>query len=113
MGRASRYTPVPSFTTSDGARLAVICVKVHFMPQTSDQVPPAPPGFDYELLARGATHWHQRWQVFRGVYTPGGNPVEEMLNAMQVPADLTRKRVLDVGSWNGCASFECERRRAA
>lgn len=83
------------------------------MPQTSDQVPPAPPGFDYELLARGATHWHQRWQVFRGVYTPGGNPVEEMLNAMQVPADLTRKRVLDVGSWNGCASFECERRRAA
>lgn len=28
------------------------------------------------------------------------------------PADLTGKRVLDIGAWNGCASFECERRGA-
>jgi tRNA (mo5U34)-methyltransferase len=83
------------------------------MTQTLDRVPPTPPGFEYELLVRGCAYWHQRWEVFRGVYTPGNNPVEEMLDAMQVPKDLTGKRVLDVGSWNGCAAFECERRGAS
>ena len=29
-----------------------------------------------------------------------------------MPEDLTGKRVLDIGAWNGCLSFECERRGA-
>ena len=32
---------------------------------------------------------------------------------VQLPADLTGKRVLDIGAWNGGYSFECERRGAA
>jgi tRNA (mo5U34)-methyltransferase len=87
--------------------------KGRIMSLEKNAIPQAPPGFEYELLARGSSHWHQRWQVFRGVYTPGTNPVEEMLDALQVPSDLSGKRVLDIGSWNGCASFECERRGAA
>jgi tRNA (mo5U34)-methyltransferase len=31
----------------------------------------------------------------------------------QIPSDLTGKRVLDIGAWNGCFSFECERRGAS
>lgn len=83
------------------------------MTELNDRVPPVPPNFQYERIVRGTNCWHQRWQVFRGVYTPGINPIEQMLDELQVPADLTGLRVLDIGSWNGCASFECERRGAA
>jgi tRNA (mo5U34)-methyltransferase len=76
-------------------------------------VPPAPQGFRPESLLDGVDHWHQRWEVFAGVFTPGRNPIAEMCDAMQLPADLTGKRVLDIGAWNGCLSFECERRGAA
>jgi tRNA (mo5U34)-methyltransferase len=47
------------------------------------------------------------------VFVPGNNPVEHLCDLVQLPADLTGKRVLDVGAWNGCFSFECERRGAA
>ncbi len=90
-----------------------IAVEGFFVTTTNDRVPPVPPDFQYERLVRGASTWHQRWQVFRGVYTPGINPIEQMLDELQVPADMTGLRVLDIGSWNGCASFECERRGAA
>jgi tRNA (mo5U34)-methyltransferase len=83
------------------------------MINSNDRIPPVPAGFDFERLARRCTCWHQRWQVFKGVYTPGINPIEEMLDHLQLPLDLTGKRVLDIGSWNGCASFECERRGAS
>jgi tRNA (mo5U34)-methyltransferase len=75
------------------------------------RIPPAPPGLDTEKLF-GGLYWHQRWQLFQGVYTPGHNSIEEMCDALQVPKDLTGKRVLDIGAWNGCLSFECERRGA-
>jgi tRNA (mo5U34)-methyltransferase len=58
-------------------------------------------------------HWHQRWEIFPGVFVPGRNPVDFICAAVQLPSDLTGKRVLDVGAWNGCFSFECERRGAA
>ncbi|MBL8796269.1 MAG: DUF1698 domain-containing protein [Planctomycetia bacterium] len=57
--------------------------------------------------------WHQRWEVAPGVFTPGCNPVPRVCGNVGLPADLTGKRVLDVGAWNGCFSFECERRGAA
>jgi tRNA (mo5U34)-methyltransferase len=56
---------------------------------------------------------HQRWEMFKGVYTPGRNHIEELCRWLQFPTDLTGKRVLDIGAWNGCLSFECERRGAA
>jgi tRNA (mo5U34)-methyltransferase len=46
------------------------------------------------------------------VFVPGHNPVEQLCDLVQLPADLSGKRVLDVGAWNGCFSFECERRGA-
>jgi tRNA (mo5U34)-methyltransferase len=50
--------------------------------------------------------------MFDDVETPGTNSVEAMCDALSLPEDLSGKRVLDVGAWNGCLSFECERRGA-
>jgi tRNA (mo5U34)-methyltransferase len=51
--------------------------------------------------------------VFPGVFTPGVNPVATICERIGLPHDLTGKRVLDVGAWHGCFSFECERRGAS
>ncbi len=60
-----------------------------------------------------AHEWHQHWEVADGVWTPGHNSVQRLFDDCAVPADLAGKRVLDIGAWNGCCSFECERRGAA
>lgn len=72
----------------------------------------APADFQADAFFAGV-HWHQRWEIFPGVFVPGRNPVDFVCAAAQLPLDLTGKRVLDVGAWNGCFSFECERRGAA
>jgi tRNA (mo5U34)-methyltransferase len=71
-----------------------------------------PLGFDQAAFF-GGVHWHQKWQLFEGVFTPGVNSIEEMAADLRLPLDLTGKRVLDIGAWNGCLSFECERRGAS
>lgn len=58
-------------------------------------------------------YWHQRWEITPGVITPGKNDVGQLLRLVQLPDRLDGKRVLDIGSWNGCFSFECEKRGAA
>jgi len=74
-------------------------------------VPEPRPGFDAAQLFDGV-HWHQGWEVFRGASTPGTHSVSVLCDKTRLPPDLTGKRVLDVGAWNGCFSFECERRGA-
>jgi tRNA (mo5U34)-methyltransferase len=71
-----------------------------------------PSGFLAADLFDGV-HWHQRWELFDGIYLPGRNDVETILEDVGLPEDLTGKRVLDVGAWNGGFSFECERRGAS
>ena len=67
---------------------------------------------DYAKLFDGI-YWHQRWEIAPGVFTPGRNDVASLMQWGNVPADLRGKRVLDIGAWNGCFSFECERRGAS
>lgn len=74
--------------------------------------PRLPAGVDVNSLFEGI-HWHQKWEVFQGVWTPGGNPVADLCSHAGLPHDLRGKRVLDVGAWHGCFSFECERRGAS
>jgi tRNA (mo5U34)-methyltransferase len=74
--------------------------------------PPAPAGFDARATFADV-HWHQGWEVFKGVSVPGLHSVRLLCEKTQLPADLTGKRVLDIGAWNGCFSFECERRGAS
>ena len=73
---------------------------------------PAPHSFDPDTFFAGV-HWHQRWEVFDGVFLPGRNPVDVLCDYAEVPKDLSGRRVLDIGAWNGGFSFECERRGAA
>jgi tRNA (mo5U34)-methyltransferase len=50
--------------------------------------------------------------LFQGVFTPGRVQVAGIADCCGLPRDLRGLRVLDIGAWNGCFSFECERRGA-
>jgi tRNA (mo5U34)-methyltransferase len=75
------------------------------------RIPAAPPGFDPESFFQDSI-WHQKWQIFDGIFTPGVNPIEDICTHIALPQNLSGKRVLDIGAWNGCLSYECERRGA-
>jgi len=74
--------------------------------------PPVPKDFDPQTFFKDIT-WYQKWEVFEGIFTPGINPISYICDLMQLPSDLSGRRVLDIGSCNGCMSLECERRGAA
>ena len=82
------------------------------MPLTSPRIPCAPQNFDQHEFFQNVD-WHQKWQLFEGIFTPGSNSIEQMWADLRLPHDLSGKRVLDIGAWNGCLSFECERRGAS
>jgi tRNA (mo5U34)-methyltransferase len=54
--------------------------------------------------------WYHRIELPGGVTTTGVNPLNAA--AFRVPADLTGKRVLDVGAWDGYWTFEALKRGA-
>ena len=54
-------------------------------------------------------NFHQNWEVEDGIFTGGVNDVNRILSGCNFPKDLSGKRILDIGSFNGCFSFECER----
>ena len=70
-----------------------------------------PAGFDAHSFLEG-TYWHQGWDIFPGIRIPGPSGVEHIMERVCFPSNIAGKRVLDVGAWNGCSSFECERRGA-
>jgi tRNA (mo5U34)-methyltransferase len=82
------------------------------MSETLRRPSPKPAEFDETAFFEGI-HWHQRWELFEGVFTPGRNPVAELMDYAAVPHDLTGKTVLDIGPWNGGFSLECARRGAS
>jgi len=57
--------------------------------------------------------WYHSIDVGDGIVTPGkGGGTPWMLDRIGLPADLTGKRVLDVGSWDGFYAFAAEERGA-
>ena len=67
-----------------------------------------------EIRARiAAVGWWHQIEIAPGIVTPGPDHSAEKLKLFQSPADLTGKRVLDIGAFDGFFSFECERRGAA
>lgn len=65
------------------------------------------------LAGRTDFAWHQRFELAPGVFTPGVSDVGFLLNAARVPERLDGATVLDIGTTNGGAAFECERRGAS
>ena len=56
--------------------------------------------------------WRHRIAVGHGVVTPGSEDCATEVQRLELPADLTAKRVLDVGCSDGYYSFVCEERGA-
>jgi tRNA (mo5U34)-methyltransferase len=65
-----------------------------------------------ELLARDRP-WFQGWEIRPGISVPGPNDIAAIMDRAGVSHDLSGKRVLDFGAYNGCVSLECERRGAS
>jgi hypothetical protein len=62
--------------------------------------PVAPKDFDPQVFFRDI-NWYQKWEMFSGIFTPGINPISDICELMNLPADLSGRRVLDIGSANG------------
>jgi len=61
------------------------------------------------------TGWWHSIDLGDGYITPGAHKIEELRDnyaRLNLPDDLTGKRVLDIGCWDGFYSFEAERRGA-
>src|SRR5215471_10436615 len=61
------------------------------------------------------TGWWHSFELPDGRVLSGVNSLESLRNRIAqfpIPADLTGKRVLDIGAWDGWFSFEMERRGA-
>jgi tRNA (mo5U34)-methyltransferase len=54
--------------------------------------------------------WYHRIELPHGIVTPGFSPIDP--KAYGVPEDLSGKRVLDVGAWDGYWTFEALKRGA-
>lgn len=54
--------------------------------------------------------WYHRVELPHGIVTPGWAPLDA--SAYRIPDDLSGKRVLDVGAWDGYWTFEAVRRGA-
>jgi tRNA (mo5U34)-methyltransferase len=65
-----------------------------------------------DLAARTDIIWHQRFELAPGVFTGGVSDVAFLLELASVPQRLDGATVLDIGTTNGGAAFECERRGA-
>ncbi|NVJ64835.1 MAG: DUF1698 domain-containing protein [Flavobacteriaceae bacterium] len=83
--------------------------------ETLDQSRPQPPARD-DILARAAAYrWFHRIRLYGDYETPGIDNTPEKLQVLDLlglPKNMTGKRVLDIGAWDGFFSFECERRGA-
>ena len=69
---------------------------------------------DAEVRARLATvkHWYHPIELRPGLVTPGHNGASHVLARLDLPADCSGLRVLDLGARDGFFSFEMERRGA-
>src|SRR6185503_7972945 len=67
---------------------------------------------DARALIAAYPRWYHRIEVRPGIVTPGINDSPLQLQMLQLPADCSGLRVLDLGARDGFFSFELERRGA-
>ena len=74
-------------------------------------------GVDFSReLAEKCKGWYHSFELPDGTRIEGFNEIDWLRKRyarFRIPADLTGKRVLDIGAWDGWFSFEAERRGAA
>ena len=59
------------------------------------------------------TEWYHSIELAPGEVTPGWFDTRGLVGKVPLPADLSGKRCLDVGTWDGFWAFEMEKRGAA
>lgn len=100
-----------------GVRRMFRCLKLNAMSEV--RVAAGNAAFDEKIRSmaesvQARTRYHSI-ELPDGSILPGLQPVEHLRNRLALfglPEDLTGKRVLDIGAWDGWFSFECERRGA-
>lgn len=65
-----------------------------------------------EELVASVTDWHHRFEIVPGLVTPGSYDPSFLLGKLALPADLSGRRVLDLGPSDGYFSLELRRRGA-
>lgn len=73
---------------------------------------PAPSDAEVRERIAAVPHWYHRIEVRPGIVTPGINDSAGALAGLDLPADCTGLRALDIGARDGFFSFELERRGA-
>lgn len=68
--------------------------------------------YETNKLIESVPSWFHSIEVAPGVFTPGIQDSQSLLNSIQIPSDLSGFRVLDIGARDGLFSFECEKRGA-
>ena len=63
-----------------------------------------------EEQVKACDYWYHKIDLGNGITTPGWAPL--CAEAYELPEDLTGKRVLDVGAWDGYWTWECLKRGA-
>jgi tRNA (mo5U34)-methyltransferase len=66
-----------------------------------------------DFIERADFLWHQRFELAPDVWTPGVSPIPWLCHMAELPADLSGRTVLDIGTTNAGTAFEVERRGAA
>ena len=66
-----------------------------------------------ETLIATVPNWFHKIEMSTGVFTPGIQDSQGLLNHVNLPDSLVGKRVLDIGARDGFFSFECEKRGAS
>ncbi len=85
------------------------------MPTASSQQPTADAKWLQSELGKLHPYWHSPIDLGHGVNTKPGRAQRRFarrLRLLQIPENLTGKRVLDVGTWDGYFALELERRGA-
>jgi tRNA (mo5U34)-methyltransferase len=67
--------------------------------------------WNLEVAVMAQPYWYHRIELPYGVITPGWAPIDA--SKYGIPDDLTGKRVLDIGSWDGYWTWEALKRGAA
>jgi tRNA (mo5U34)-methyltransferase len=67
---------------------------------------------EVRALVAGVGYWHHDIELRPGIVTPARASSRPLLDALELPEDLTGMRALDIGCWDGFFTFELERRGA-
>lgn len=65
---------------------------------------------DVQSLVNSVNHWHHKFEIAPGIWTPGSYDPEGLWRQLALPSDMTGMRVLDIGASDGFFTAKCYER---